>query len=166
MSLMLIKPVAVALLLPLLAACGFTPMYAQPGVAGGLARVAVETPETRTGHLLRERLEDAFAGAPDAEDAYRLTVALDELRYPRGIGSDDTATRYELAVRADWTLTDRRTGAVIARGSRPVTVTHDASVQPYASLAALEDAQERAAAQAAQLIRVDLLKVFKGRPAA
>lgn len=163
---MRLKSLAVALLLPVLAACGFTPMYAQPGVAGGLARVAVETPETRTGHLLREKLEDAFAGGPGAEAAYRLTVALDEQRYARGIGSDDSATRYELAVRADWTLADRRTGAVVASGSRPVTVSHDASVQPYASLTALEDAQERAAAQAAQLIRVDLLKVFQGRPPA
>jgi LPS-assembly lipoprotein len=162
---MRLKVLAALALLPTVAACGFTPMYAQPDVAGGLARVAVETPDTRTGYLLRERLEDAFAGGPDAEDRYRLTVALNERRYPRGVGADDAATRYELAVQANWTLTDRTTGAQVARGSRPILVTYDASVQPYAGVAALDDAQERAASQAAQLIRVDLMTFFGGRRA-
>lgn len=162
---MRLKALAVLLALPLLSGCGFTPMYAQPGVAGGLARVAVETPDTRTGYLLRERLEDAFAGGRDAEDRYILAVALNERRYPRGVGADDAATRYELAVQANWTLTDRTTGARVASGSRPILVTYDASIQPYAGVAALDDAQERAASQAAQLIRVDLLEFFGGRPA-
>lgn len=158
------KVLAAFLLLTPLGACGFTPMYAQPGVSGSLARVGIETPETRTGYFLRRSLEDALAGGPDATDLYRLDVLLDEQRYARGIGSDDAATRYELAVRADWTLVERRTGRVLASGQRPVTVTHDASLQPYASLSATDDAQERAAAQIAQLIRVDLLKFFAGRP--
>lgn len=159
------KVLAALLLVTPLGACGFTPMYARPGVSGALARVAIETPDTRTGYFLRRSLEDALAGRPDATDLYRLDVRLNEQRYARGVGSDDAATRYELAVSADWTLTERRSGQVLARGQHPVTITHDASLQPYASLSATDDAQERAAAQIAQLIRVDLLKFFAGRPA-
>ena len=33
----------------LLAACGFTPMYGETGVSGGLSRIAVTTPDDRLG---------------------------------------------------------------------------------------------------------------------
>ena len=44
-----------------LAGCGFAPLYAQPGVVGNLAAIDVEAPEGRTGFLIREHLDDAFA---------------------------------------------------------------------------------------------------------
>lgn len=44
----------------LLSACGFTPMYGETGVSGGLSRIAVTTPDDRLGYRLREQLEDAF----------------------------------------------------------------------------------------------------------
>jgi LPS-assembly lipoprotein len=53
---------ALALVLPGLSACaGFTPVYARPAAAAGLSRIAVTAPETRTGFLLRQDLEDALA---------------------------------------------------------------------------------------------------------
>lgn len=158
-------PVLAALILAApLAGCGFTPMYARPGVNAGLSSVSVQTPDTRTGYLLRERLEDGLSGGAEAGRRYRLTVALDEKRYPRGVGPDDAATRYELALQTSWTLIDRTTGVVVASGARPVLVSYDASIQPYAGVAAQDDAQERAASEAALLIRVELLKVFGRSP--
>jgi len=47
---------ALALLLstPALAGCGFTPLYAAPGVAPGLSAIETVAPEGRTGFLLRQ----------------------------------------------------------------------------------------------------------------
>jgi len=44
-----------------LSGCGFAPLYAQPGVVSNLAAIQVEAPQGRTGFLIREHLDDAFA---------------------------------------------------------------------------------------------------------
>jgi hypothetical protein len=53
---------------------------------------------------------------------------------------------------------DRRpTGARCKKGQvRPSSVTYDAADQPYAAIAAQQDAQDRAAAEAARRIQLDL----------
>ena len=43
-----------------LSACGFTPLYATPGVSTQLTAVQVVTPPGRTGQLIREHLDDAL----------------------------------------------------------------------------------------------------------
>ena len=46
---------------PVLAACGFSPLYGKPGVTSSLAAIQVATPEGRTGELIREHLDDVLA---------------------------------------------------------------------------------------------------------
>lgn len=145
----------------LLSGCGFTPLYAQRGVTPALAAIEVEAPQTRTGYLLREELDDAFARDPGQAPAYRLTLEIDEDRRARGLRVDDVATRYEVLLRADYVLTGVGAGlAPLTQGRAEVTVTYDSADQPYAGVAAQTDAQERAAAQAAQRIRLDLARWF------
>ena len=48
-----------ALALPL-GGCGFTPLYAQPGVAASLPVIEVIAPQGRVGELMREELNDAL----------------------------------------------------------------------------------------------------------
>ena len=48
----------VAALMLVLSGCGFTPLYGETATAG-LSRVVVETPDTRLGYRLRERLEES-----------------------------------------------------------------------------------------------------------
>jgi LPS-assembly lipoprotein len=43
-----------------LSACGFTPLYATPGVTPGLATIKVVVPHGRTAFLLGQALEDEF----------------------------------------------------------------------------------------------------------
>lgn len=144
-----------------LSGCGFSPLYAQRGVTPGLAAIEVEAPQTRTGYLLREELDDVFARDRSRPAAYRLSLQIDEDRRARGLRVDDVATRYEVFVRADYVLTPVG-GAVtpLTQGRAEVTVTYDSADQPYAGVAAQTDAQERAAAQAAQRIRLDLARWF------
>lgn len=139
-----------------LAGCGFTPLYGAPGVTSQLASVAVSTPPGRTGQLIREHLDDALARDKGAAPAYRMELALSETRYPRGVRVDNVATRYEYVLIADYTLVSSVSGAPVKSGTARAQVTYDSADQPYASITAQQDAQDRAAAECARKIQVEL----------
>jgi LPS-assembly lipoprotein len=146
----------------LLSGCGFTPLYGETGGGAGLSRVAVTTPDDRLGYRLREQLEDAFGRDASAAPLYRLTTEVQQTRRPLGRRIDDTASRYELTVKAAWALAPAAGGDAVT-GAQTTTVTYAAADQPYAAIAAQQDAEDRAAADLAQLIRLDLMRVLAGR---
>lgn len=139
-----------------LGGCGFTPLYASPGVTAKLAGVQVIAPQGRAGHLIREHLDDALGRDKGATPQYRMDVQVSETRYPRGIRVDNVATRYEYVLIAAYTLTAVPSGSPVKTGRARVEVTYDSADQPYASIAAQQDAQDRAAAEAARRIELEL----------
>jgi len=153
-------PILAVFAVMLTACAGFTPLYAEPGVVEGLQRITIQTPDSRTGYLLRERLEDAFGRDASAVPVYRLTTRLAERRDALGRRADDTATRYELALTVAYELTRIQDNRVIHSDILTVTTTYAASSQPYAGVVAQQDGSERAAAQAAERIRSDLAQVL------
>ena len=148
----------------LLSACGFTPMYGETGVSGGLSRIAVTTPDDRLGYRLREQLEDALAWDRASAPLYRLDTRVEQSRRSLGRRIDDTATRYELTVKATWTLTPASGGTPMT-GTETVTTTYAAADQPYAAIAAQQDGEERAAAELSRMIRLDLAQALNQGPA-
>ena len=145
----------------LLAGCGFTPLYGDAGGSPSLSRIAVTAQDNRLGYRLREQLEDALGWNRSAAPLYRLETVVQQNRRPLGRRIDDTATRYELTVRAAWTLTPVSGGAALT-GTEAVTTTYAAADQPYAAIAAQQDGEDRAAAELARLIRVDILRALSG----
>lgn len=139
-----------------LSGCGFTPLYAQPGVTPALASVQVTAPEGRTGYLLREQLDEQLGYNAAAAPTYRMALQISEARYPRGLRIDNVATRYEYVLTTDYVLTSAASGAVVKRGQVRIQLTYDSADQPYASIAAQQEAQERAADQAARRIQLEL----------
>jgi LPS-assembly lipoprotein len=139
-----------------LSACGFQPLYAQQGVVSGLAGVDVVAPQGRTGFLIRQHLDDALAANQSGAPVYRMNLSLVESRYPRGIRVDNVATRYEYVLVANYVLTTVASGSVAKRGSVRVELTYDSADQPYAAIAAQQDAQDRAAEEAARRIQLEL----------
>ena len=139
-----------------LSGCGFAPLYGQPGVTSGLTAIDVVAPEGRTGFLIRQHLDDAFGKSPTATPAYQMKLGLGEARYPRGIRIDNVATRYEYILIADYVLTHVPSGALAKRGQVRVELTYDSADQPYASIAAQQDAQDRAAEEAARRIQLEI----------
>ena len=140
----------------LLGGCGFTPLYAAPGVSPGLSAVETIAPEGRSGALLRESLDDALARDTAIPARWRLEVSLRESRIARGRRSDGVASRYEYVVTADWILTSRTDGVVAIRGTSRSEVTFDRADQPYAAIAAQQDAEQKVADELARKIQVDL----------
>ncbi|SFS33880.1 LPS assembly lipoprotein LptE [Brevundimonas viscosa] len=142
-----------------LAGCGFTPLYGDAGVGGSLSRIAVTTQDDRLGYRVREQLEDALGRDGSQAPLWRLETVIDQQRRPLGRRIDDTAARYELTVRGAWTLTPL-TGGEPVSGVETVTTTYAAADQPYAAIAAQQDGEERAAAELARLIRLDLMRAL------
>lgn len=152
-----------AALMGLGACAGFQPLYAQPGVTPNLSSIEVTTPQNRAGFLLREQINDELAHDLDQPARYRLNLTVDENRYARGLRVNNVASDFELDLRVNYQLIETGTGRVLTAGAAPVTVFYVSSDAPYAGVAAQQDAQERAANQAAVQIRLDLSRYFARR---
>ena len=141
---------------PLLGGCGFTPLYATPGVAPSLSGIETIAPEGRVGALLREQLDDALARDQSQAPAMRLEMNLKQTRTPRGRRIDNVSTRYELVGTTEWRLTSLSTGQVVRTGTATAEVTVDATDQPYAAVAANQDAEVRLASELARRMQLDI----------
>jgi LPS-assembly lipoprotein len=146
-----------------LAGCGFTPLYGDAGVGSSLSRIAVVTQDDRLGYRVREQLEDVLGRDGGQSPLWRLEARIEQSRQPLGRRIDDTATRYELTVRGTWILTPVGGGPPL-NGIETVTTTYAAADQPYAAIAAQQDGEERAAAELARLIRLDLMRALSAQP--
>lgn len=139
-----------------LSGCGFRPLYAQPSLVANLSGVEVVAPQGRTGYLMREHLDDALARRQGAAPAYRMELQVTEERYPRGIRIDNVATRFEYVLTAAYTLRALPSGSPVKTGRTRVTLTYASADQPYASVMGQQDAQDRAAEEAARRIHLEL----------
>lgn len=140
-----------------MAGCGFTPIYGQGGATAQLGLIQVTTPDDRLGYRLREQLEDSLGYQPGQPACWRLETTVQQDRRPLGRRVDDSSVRYELTVSADWRLTPVTGGGAPLNGRETVTTTYSAADQPYAAIAAQQDGEERAAAELARAIRLDIL---------
>ncbi len=141
---------------PLLGACGFTPLYATPGLTKGLAAIEVQAPQGRVGYLLREDLDDALGHDKETKPAWRLELSLVQSRGPRGLTLTDVAEYYDLGVTVQYTLVRADTGKVVTKGQVTSQVSYDDSGAAYADIAAGQDAQTRVASDAARRIQIQL----------
>jgi LPS-assembly lipoprotein len=141
---------------PLLSGCGFTPLYATPGLAPAMSGIETIAPEGRLGALLREQLDDALARDRSRPPEMRLEIDLKQVRVARGRRVDNVATRYEITGIATWRLTSLANGQVVRTGTTTAEVTIDTTDQSYAAIAASEDAQLRLAGELARRMQLDI----------
>jgi len=146
-----------------LSSCGFTPLYGPQSVTKGLSAIEVVAADGRAGYLLREQLDDAFGRNVNLLPSHRLVYTIEEQRYARGIRVDNVANRYELKLTAKWRLLDAKTGQEVRAGTTSAAVTYDSADQPYASIAAQQDSEERAATELARRIQLDLATWLAGK---
>lgn len=139
-----------------LGGCGFTPLYATPGLSKGLSSIEVVAPDGRVAFLLRQSLDDDLARDKDAAPAWRLNLSVDQTRDPRGLTLNDYAQRYQVGVTVTYTLTNLANGEVVHSGRVISEVSYDAATDPYAGIAARQDSQQRAASDAARKIEIEL----------
>ena len=147
---------AAAAVASMLAACGFTPLYATPGLSRGMSAIEVVAPQGRVAFLMRQDLDDALGRDKAATPEWRLDLNVVQSRDPRGLRLDNVAERYAVTVTVDYTLTSVATGKAVHAGQVTSQVSYDAADAPYAGIAARQDTQEKVASDAARRIEVDL----------
>jgi LPS-assembly lipoprotein len=139
---------------------GFTPLYGAEGVTPKLSAIEVAQPDGRLGFMMRRSLTDSLGRDGTTAAIYRLTYTNRELRVPRGITISNVASRYEVDLDTNYKLTEIATGKLVTQGKVSVAVTYDVQNQPYASLEAQQDGEQRAAEQAADRLRLELATFF------
>ena len=162
------RATALAACLAILGGCGFQPLYGQRdrgSVAAELAAVKIKLIENRVGQQLRNFLLDRLnpQGKP-ATAIYDLIIELAESREDLGIRKDETATRANLTLRAEYVLESAATGEILVEGfSRSVT-SYDLVDSDFATLSAEADARKRAVRQISEDIKIRLGIYFSAAP--
>ena len=155
---------AASALLPL-AACGFSPLYAEredgTTVADQLATVSIDPMRDRVGqqmhNLLRDRLNPY--GQPASPD-YRLLLQITETTRELGVRRDETATRANLRLDARFFLRRTGSGEQVLKGRSTSTTSYDILEEPFATTISERDARERALREVADEIETRLAIFF------
>lgn len=141
----------------LVSGCGFSPMYAPATTgAGAIGPVNVAMIEGKAGHVLKTELDRILSvengrGGPPMQ----LQVTLQEQIIRQGIRLDESATRAELVLVANYVLWPPNGGQEL-RGSVTSQVNYDIPTAAFGEIAAQDDARERAAENLAERFRAEL----------
>ncbi|MBT4710905.1 MAG: hypothetical protein HOB82_05195 [Alphaproteobacteria bacterium] len=152
-----------------IAACGFQPLYGSgQGVVGGavaddLADVRITTIPDRVGQIVRNDLLDRLNpfGEPNAP-RFSLAVELEEGKEGLAIQIDDTVTRFNLTLTANYALTDAVTAEILTTGSVRATAAYNVLRSDFANVIAERDAQQRAAREISDELKTRLAVYFGG----
>jgi LPS-assembly lipoprotein len=143
-------------LLPLLAGCGFHPLYGDPKLEPQMAAIYVEPIPETTGFELRDSLLNLLgADGKSGGKLYRLKINLTDSSQGVALQNDATITRYNDTLTATYVLTDAG-GREITHGTQSSLSSYNVANSPYSTLAAQQDADKRAVQDIADRIRIDL----------
>jgi LPS-assembly lipoprotein len=155
--------------LPLLAGCNLRPIYGrvqQEGVRPELAAIEIVELSGRRGQLFRNYLIDELnPGGLVVPAAYALEVRLRQEQTALGIQLDDTATRYNLVLGADFALKRKVDDQVIYSSATRRVVSFNVRSDPFGTLVAEQDAERRASREVARQIRTMLSLYFADQTA-
>ncbi|WPY93536.1 LPS assembly lipoprotein LptE [Limimaricola variabilis] len=140
-----------------LGGCGFTPAYGPGGAAPLRGTMAVETPATFPGYLLRARLLDRLG--PAERPRYLLDIDVTEETEQAAISADGAVLRYRLLGAALYALRPVAGGDALAEGTVEDIASYSTTLGTVASEAAERDARERLAVLLADQIVTRLLAV-------
>ena len=157
-----------ALSIAVASGCTVRPLMATPDVAPdgiasspALSSIDIAPVNTRYGQEVRNHLIFLFnggAGQPaNARYALNLSVTRSSSAAARvQVRTDNEPTSSLLTMTANYRLTDSGTGRVVATGRRQVSSAYDVPRQEFASLRAERDAENRAARELAEHLRLAL----------
>lgn len=140
-------------------ACTVQPVYG-PSAGGGtvsqtLRSISIEPVDTRVGQVVRNKLMFYLTGGGEVADPqYRMRLRVTSSETALGITREGSAPVYSVSVKASYTLYRIGSDEVVLRETARGTASYDRYSQNFANIRALRDAENRAAAQAADEIRI------------
>jgi LPS-assembly lipoprotein len=142
-----------------LSACGFRPLYATDTTVGGMSQYYAQV-FVEPSNQLMDTLTPA--GTPQSA-AYRLSIKLEAAKEGLAIQEDTRITRYNYNLIAKYELKDAVTGEVLDKGTTRAIAAYNVVESQFATLSAERDAQERAAREVGEDIRIRLGLYFEQR---
>ena len=151
-----------------LSACTVQPLYYNPssggvptGVTAELSSIAIKPVETRYAQEVRNHLIfllNGGSGQP-ADARYTLALNVTALRQSAAVvqrAEENEPTAATVTLIANYVLTETATGTVVADGRRQIISSYDLPRQEFAAYRAERDAQNRAARELAELLKLTL----------
>lgn len=151
--------IAAAMVFASVAACGFRPLHGVDTGSGAseLASIRIGVIKDRLGQKFRNLLLDRLTPqGPPASPRYILSVSLGEGLQSLGVRKDATATRANLTVSANFTLTPAGDDTLRYTGSVSSTNSYNILESDFATLSAKIDARDRALRSLSEDIRARL----------
>jgi len=147
--------------LPLLSACGFTPLHTPAAGFNGASfgDVSIEVTDGRdagdkeVGFYVMQRLRDRI-GENTGKHILRLEPSLSRGRI--GLSADDVASRYDSRLNIKYSLVDAKNGGLLTSGSVLSVSTFGAPLDPYGLVAADKNAVQQVAKETADRLLVKL----------
>lgn len=166
---MMKKFITLAIALPLLTACGFSPMHGTnlAGNADKFQDVSIQLErgkdigDDEAGFLVMQRLRDRI-GESSGKHILELTPKLRRQRL--GISADDVASRYDSILEVSYKLLDAKSGKILDRGSVKGTSTFGAPTDPYGIVASDNNAKQQISKEVADRILVKLAGYYAENP--
>ena len=141
-------------------ACQVRPLYDTDGVtATHLASIEFSDANTRVGQVVRNRLIFLTSGGAGEADKADYAVTMNVVSSTSKvllIHSSDTARAAQVTVSATYRLVRNSDQQVLKSRNRSATSLVDLSIQEFANVRAVRDAEDRAGRELAELIRADL----------
>lgn len=151
----------------LLAGCGFQPLYGTNSVSASaatqLSQVRIRPIANRTGQLLYNKLRDRLnPGGKPADPAFILEVQLEERQERLLVERDETTSRINFILRANYELKQYGTGTVVDSGVAQTTISYDllGSQYQFSTVTSEKDVRDRAAEQLSEDISTRLAIYF------
>jgi LPS-assembly lipoprotein len=141
----MMRRIALAPLLVLLAACGLHPLYGGGSgseVSGLLRSVEVAPIAGQPGWLVRTKLVDRLGETGSAAARFRLDVTLDDNITSYGLRANQAATQERRTLRARYQLVELSNGSVVLDETAGSDASIDVVSSEYATVAAEQTALE------------------------
>ncbi|MBL9011408.1 MAG: hypothetical protein JNL56_09540 [Alphaproteobacteria bacterium] len=150
----------------MLAGCGFRPLYGTSSIPQGaesafatirVEPIAATNDSDRIGFLVAEALDRTLHTPGHNEPvAYALAVKLADERRGLAVQDDASVTRYNYRLVAEWALTPLGAETPATSGRAETTASYNVVDSQYATLVARKDAEDRAAREIAEQIKLRL----------
>ena len=148
-----------------LSGCGFRPLYGEDEAGSStfdsLETIQIAALSDRTGQQLHNLLRDRInpRGQPRSPE-YVLRISLSETTENLAIAQDETATRANLRLSANFTLTELESNEVVMRGNSRSANSYNIVDSQYATFVSQNDARDRALRELSEDIRLRLATHF------
>lgn len=161
------RGVLAVLLAVLLTACGYQPLYGpreKSSTTAELSTVKIALIQDRSGQMLRNFLLDRISpkGQP-ANPRFELRVSLREIRRNLAIRRDETATRANLVVNANYSLVEQGVEEPVLDAKARSINSFNIVDSDFSTLTAEADARRRALRELSDQIALRLAIYFSGR---